>query len=81
MSARVIKRHYKLDHNTSPREDIQKYGTAMVKEGKLSRTQLDREKWQSAHENCVEGYALFVAGSVSFAFLFPRNWYRILGGS
>ncbi|KAE8445964.1 hypothetical protein EG329_012743 [Mollisiaceae sp. DMI_Dod_QoI] len=37
----------------------------MVKEGKITRRELDRvARWQAAHENCVEGYAFFVAGTL-----------------
>ncbi|TVY13371.1 hypothetical protein LARI1_G008903, partial [Lachnellula arida] len=63
LSTRFIKRRYKLDHNDSPREDVAKYGEAMVKEGKLSAKQLAMVKrWESAHANSVEGYTFFVAG-------------------
>ena len=66
LSTRGIKRHYNFDHNCSPREDVSKYGEAMVKEGKLDRKTLDRVKrWESAHANAVEGYSLFVGGVVS----------------
>ncbi|KAE9373041.1 hypothetical protein N431DRAFT_544211 [Stipitochalara longipes BDJ] len=63
LSTRGIKRLYRFDHNTSPREDVPKYGEAMVKEGKLDRKTLERVKrWESAHANAVEGYSLFVGG-------------------
>jgi hypothetical protein len=66
LSTRGIKRHYNFDHNCSPREDVSKYGEAMVKKGKLVRKTLDMVKrWESAHANAVEGYSLFVGGVVS----------------
>lgn len=74
LSTRGIKRYYRFDHNCSPREDISKYGEALVREGKLHRKVLDRMKrWEAAHANAVEGYSLFVAGVVSF-FFFWRMW-------
>ncbi|TVY71484.1 hypothetical protein LSUE1_G008483, partial [Lachnellula suecica] len=58
LSARGVKRHFKLDHNLAPREDVAKYGEAMVREGKLSRKQLDLVKrWEAAHANAVEDTA------------------------
>jgi len=63
LSTRFIKQRYRFDHNGSPREDVAKYGEAMVKEGKLSAKQLAMVKrWESAHANAVEGYTFFVAG-------------------
>ncbi|TVY46953.1 hypothetical protein LOCC1_G003230 [Lachnellula occidentalis] len=63
LSTRYIKNRYKFDHNSSPREDVAKYGEAMVREGKLSAGQLAMVKrWESAHANAVEGYTFFVAG-------------------
>jgi len=67
LSTRGIKRLYQFDHNTSPREDLSKYGEALVKEGKLDRKTLDMlKRWESVHANAVEGYSLFVGGVVSF---------------
>ncbi|PMD41899.1 hypothetical protein L207DRAFT_333389 [Hyaloscypha variabilis F] len=63
LSTRGIKRLYKFDHNTSPREDVSKYGETLVREGKLDRKTLERVKrWESAHGNTVEGYSLFIGG-------------------
>ncbi|KAN0098984.1 hypothetical protein V8E51_014647 [Hyaloscypha variabilis] len=63
LSTRGIKRLYKFDHNTSPREDVSKYGEKLMREGKLDRKTLERVKrWESAHANTVEGYSLFTGG-------------------
>ncbi|KUJ17918.1 uncharacterized protein LY89DRAFT_683903 [Mollisia scopiformis] len=65
MSTRFIKNYYKFDHNSAPREDVEKYGEKMVKDGKLTAGQLAMVKrWEAGHENCVEGYTLFVAGTL-----------------
>jgi uncharacterized MAPEG superfamily protein len=54
-----------MDHNSSPREDISKYGEQMVRDGKLTQRQLDKAKrWQAAHANAIEGYPFFVASVV-----------------
>lgn len=62
LSPRFAKMSVGLDHNLSPREDITKYGETAVQGGKLSRQRLDQiKRMQSAHENSVEGFTLFVA--------------------
>ncbi|TVY56065.1 hypothetical protein LCER1_G003706 [Lachnellula cervina] len=77
LSTRFIKRRYKLDHNDSPREDVAKYGEAMVKEGKLSAKQLAMVKrWESAHANAVEGYTFFVASVMQTDL---ASLYQLLG--
>ena len=63
LSPRFAKMAVGIDHNSSPREDLSKYGDAAVKEGKCSRRRLGQiRRMQSAHENSVEGFTLFVAG-------------------
>jgi len=55
-----------MDHNCSPREDVNKYGETMVKDGKIKRGQLDMlKRWEGCHANCVEGFPVLVAGVVS----------------
>ena len=62
LSPRFFKMAVGIDHNLSPREDLSKYGEVAVREGKLSRRRLDQiRRMQSAHENSVEGFTLFVA--------------------
>ena len=62
LSPRFAKMAVGLDHNLSPREDFSKYGDAAVQAGKLSRRRLEQiRRMQSAHENSVEGFTLFVA--------------------
>lgn len=63
LSPRFFKIAVGIDHNSSPREDLSKHGEAAVKEGKLTRQRLGQiRRMQSAHENSVEGFTLFVAG-------------------
>jgi len=62
MSSRTPKQYLKMDHNVSPREDLAKYGSEMVSDGKISQRTLNMlKRWESAHANAVENYALFVA--------------------
>lgn len=67
LSSRTLKQWYGIDHNVSPREDLAKYGEAAVREGKITRKQLDMLKRnESAHANSVENFPLLVA-SLLFA--------------
>ncbi|KAJ0414855.1 hypothetical protein BJY00DRAFT_294445 [Aspergillus carlsbadensis] len=67
LSSRTLKQYYGIDHNSSPREDLTKYGEAAVSSGKITRAQLQMLKRnESAHANAVENYALLV-GAVSVA--------------
>lgn len=67
LSPRFAKMAVGLDHNLSPREDLSKYGDAAVQAGKLSRRRLEQiRRMQSAHENSVEGFTLFVACGTSY---------------
>ena len=64
-----------IDHNLSPRGDLSKYGEVAVREGKLSRRRLDQiRRMQSAHENSVEGFTLFVASGE-----FPKSKHKDKG--
>ncbi|KAI0814104.1 hypothetical protein GGR55DRAFT_495871 [Xylaria sp. FL0064] len=70
MSSRTLKQWYGIDHNSSPREDLAKYGDAAVRSGKITQRQLGMLKRnESAHANSVENYTLFVAamGFATFA--------------
>lgn len=67
LSSRTLKQWYGIDHQVSPREDLVKYGEAAVRDGKLSRRQLDMLKRnEAAHANSVENFTLLVA-SILFA--------------
>lgn len=67
ISSRSLKRWYGIDHQTSPREDVAKYGEAAVRDGKITRRQLDMLKRnEAAHANSVENFTL-LAASVLFA--------------
>lgn len=60
LSSRTLKQIYGIDHNVSPREDLNKYGGAAVQSGKITQKQLDMLKRnESAHANSVEHYTLF----------------------
>ncbi|KAF2217770.1 hypothetical protein CERZMDRAFT_92418 [Cercospora zeae-maydis SCOH1-5] len=67
ISTRPWKRHYNLDHQVSPREDLTKYGAEAVTSGKLTQKQLNQIiRVQSAHENSVEHFPVLV-GALIFA--------------
>ncbi|KAJ5403538.1 hypothetical protein N7509_003409 [Penicillium cosmopolitanum] len=67
LSSRTLKQWYGVDHQASPREDLAKYGEAAVRDGKLTRKQLDMLKRNdAAHANSVENFTLLVA-SILFA--------------
>ena len=69
LSPRFAKIVAGIDHNSSPREDLDKYGDAAVQAGKLSRRRLGQMKrMQSAHENSVEGFTFFVAAGMFYPF-------------
>ncbi|KAH6670801.1 hypothetical protein B0J14DRAFT_597084 [Halenospora varia] len=58
LSTRFIKHKYRLDHNVCPREDTAKYGPEMVKQGKITQSQLDMVKrWEACHLNSMENFA------------------------
>ncbi|KAI0599559.1 hypothetical protein F4775DRAFT_550406 [Biscogniauxia sp. FL1348] len=67
LSSRTLKQYYGIDHNAAPREDLDRYGEAAVRCGRLTRGQLAMlRRNEAAHANAVENYALFVA-AVGFA--------------
>jgi uncharacterized MAPEG superfamily protein len=67
LSSRTLKQWYGIDHNESPRYDLDKYGNDAVKSGKITQKQLDMlRRNESAHANSVENYAFFV-GAIGFA--------------
>jgi uncharacterized MAPEG superfamily protein len=69
LSSRTLKQWYGIDHNESPRHDLDKYGNEAVKSGKITQKQLDMlRRNESAHANSVENYAFFV-GAIGFASL------------
>jgi hypothetical protein len=69
-STRGVKRLYKIDHNTNPRDDVAKYGEQKVKDGKITRRQLDRLiRLEAAHQNAM-GHFPFIMGTV-VSFLGP----------
>ncbi|KAI1259081.1 hypothetical protein F5Y18DRAFT_317388 [Xylariaceae sp. FL1019] len=62
LSSRTMKQIYGIDHNVSPREDLNKYGEAAVRSGKITQRQLGMmRRSESASANAVEGFTLFVA--------------------
>ncbi|QDS73240.1 hypothetical protein FKW77_004025 [Venturia effusa] len=67
LSSRTLKQFYGIDHNSSPRQDLNKYAEMAVREGKMTREQVDMvQRCEAASANSVEGYTLFV-GAVLFA--------------
>ncbi|KAI0517066.1 hypothetical protein F5B22DRAFT_606090 [Xylaria bambusicola] len=70
MSSRTLKQWYGLDHNSSPRQDLAKYGDSAVRSGKITQKQLDMlRRNEAAHANSVENYTLFAVamGFATFA--------------
>jgi uncharacterized MAPEG superfamily protein len=69
LSSRTLKQWYGIDHNESPRYDLDKYGNDAVRSGKITQKQLDMlRRNESAHANAVENYAFFAA-AIGFASL------------
>ncbi|KAF2845608.1 hypothetical protein T440DRAFT_261104 [Plenodomus tracheiphilus IPT5] len=67
LSSRTLKQWYGIDHNESPRYDLDKYGNAAVESGQITQKQLDMlRRNESAHANAVENYTFFV-GAIGFA--------------
>ena len=66
LSTRFSKMALGIDHNSSPRLDLAKYGEEAVRAGKLSQQKLSQlQRREAAHQNSVEGFTLFVAGGQS----------------
>ena len=58
---------YGIDNNVSPREDVAKFGEVAVREGKLTRAQLNKiVRIEAAHANSVENLPLLIS-SILFA--------------
>ncbi|KAF1990083.1 hypothetical protein K402DRAFT_349176 [Aulographum hederae CBS 113979] len=56
-----------IDNNVCPREDLDRFGPAAVKSGKMTQAQLDTlKRRQAAHANAVENYPFFL-GAMIFA--------------
>ncbi|PVH95199.1 hypothetical protein DM02DRAFT_618059 [Periconia macrospinosa] len=67
LSSRTLKQWYGIDHNESPRHDLDKYGNDAVQSGKITQKQLNMlRRNESAHANSVENYAFFAA-AIGFA--------------
>ena len=66
LSNRTLKQCYKIDHNSSPRDDVSKYGEQAVREGKLSQRALNMIKRnEAAHENSIAHLPFLCASMVS----------------
>ncbi|KAI6080996.1 hypothetical protein F4821DRAFT_40067 [Hypoxylon rubiginosum] len=75
LASRNLKQLWGLDHQSSPREDLVKYGDAAVKSGKITQNQLNMLKRnEGAHANSVENYTLLVGamGLATFAGVKPE---------
>jgi len=67
LASRTPKQFLGLDHNVSPRQDLNKYGADAVRSGKITQAQLDQlQRLEAASANSTEGFILFTA-SVLFA--------------
>jgi uncharacterized MAPEG superfamily protein len=61
LSSRTLKQIYGIDHNASPRQDLNKYADAYVRDGKITRQQVEMiQRCEAASANSVEGYTFFV---------------------
>jgi len=67
LSSRTPKQYFGIDHNGNPRQDLAQHGEAAVREGKMTRAQLDMiQRMEAATANSIDGYTFFAA-SVLFA--------------
>jgi hypothetical protein len=71
LASRTWKQWYGIDHNGSPRQDLNKYADAAVRDGKLTRKQVEQlKRVEAASANATEGYTLFAAsGMYDISFL------------
>jgi hypothetical protein len=61
LSSRTLKQIYGIDHNGSPRQDLNKCADVYVREGKMTRAQVEMiQRCESASANSVEGYTFLV---------------------
>lgn len=64
-SSRLWKLYYRLDHQISPRQDLDKYGARAVSSGKISQKTLDQiRRVEGAHANSMEHFAFFAAAII-----------------
>ena len=62
LSSRTPKQLYGLDHQSSPRQDLNKFGTEAVRAGKITQKQLDQlHRFEAASANSTEGLTLFAS--------------------
>src|SRR5690349_18738177 len=65
LASRTWKQWYGIDHNGSPRQDLTKYADIAVREGKMTRAQVEQiRRVEAASANATEGYTLFVASGM-----------------
>ncbi|KAI3326691.1 hypothetical protein HD806DRAFT_520431 [Xylariaceae sp. AK1471] len=69
LASRHLKQLWGIDHQSSPREDVAKYGEAAIKSNKITQKQLNMLKRnEAAQANSVENYTLLV-GAMGLATL------------
>ncbi len=62
LSSRTPKQYFGIDNNGNPRQDLAKYGEAAVREGKMTRGQLEMiQRMEAATANSIDGYTFFAA--------------------
>jgi hypothetical protein len=62
LSSRTPKQYFGIDHNGNPRQDLAQHGEAAVREGKMTRAQLDMiQRMEAATANSIDGYTFFAA--------------------
>ena len=64
-SDRVLKGIYKIDHNASPRQDLDKYGAEAVRKGKIDQATLEMlKRSEGAHKNALDHFPMFIGTMV-----------------
>lgn len=62
LASRTWKQWYGIDHNGSPRQDLSKYADVAVREGKMTRKQVEQiRRVEAASANATEGFTFFAA--------------------
>jgi hypothetical protein len=73
LSSRPWKQACGIDHNGNPRQDVAKYADTAIREGKMTRAQLERiQRVEAAGANSTDGFAFFASsGKVPYLHIIP----------
>jgi hypothetical protein len=62
LSSRPWKQACGIDHNGNPRQDVAKYADTAIREGKMTRAQLEViQRIEAAGANSTDGFAFFAS--------------------